>query len=314
MTDYVREVRFMRLYNIYYICKNSVEMLENTDTSIQSGNNHYAIENWEETKRVIAAFCTIDCMKNAATDVYNAVPVPVRNDLKPLLPPSGNTVFKEKLRLLIERVQTVIDLYESMNLGEAKVGLEVKIPQPDSFSEYISVLNDLNFVFEQCPYCGVKDERLEFAGTDVGSTWLTFALVSTATFSLLNNIGKLIDKALIVKSHYLTLKMQEEQLELLKQKKEAGAEATEVFQRMKKLTYKQYVDELAEEIHPTNDGEEEAKVEKSLEKLAKLLDKGVEIYTSIETPEEIKAVFPVSDKQETLPEGLMKYLEDKSIE
>ena len=63
-----------------------------------------------------------------------------------------------------------------------------------------------------------------------------------------------------------------------------------------------------------SDGEERGKAEKSLEKLAELMDKGVEIYTSIDTSKDIQVLFPTIDGGESLPSDIMKYLEDKRQE
>ena len=63
-----------------------------------------------------------------------------------------------------------------------------------------------------------------------------------------------------------------------------------------------------------SDGEERGKAEKSLEKLAELMNKGVEIYTSIDTNKDIQVLFPTIDGGETLPSDIMKYLEDKKQE
>lgn len=94
-------------------------------------------------------------------------------------------------------------------------------------------------------------------------------------------------------------------------KNEVSQETIDAFKKMKSLTLKTYVDELQSEIGAVADPEEEAKVAKSLEKLSDLIDKGVEIYSSIDTPEEIKVLFPFNEKQALLSESAVKYLEDK---
>lgn len=313
MVNNVNEGIFMRLYNIYYICKDSREITGDlkAEEFKRGGVGAYRLLNWPEFKETLDVLFNIACLHEVTEDVFSAIPLIVRSWELPEISVSEFSELNKNLCSLNLKLDAIIELYESMNLEETKIGLEVKIPQSDSLSEYIDILHDLDFVFEQCPYCRINDEQLKFTGTDIGSAWLTFALVSEGTYRLLNNVGKLIDKAIVIKSHFLTLKMQEEELEAMRAKNTVSKETIEVFQQMKKLTYKKYVDELAEEIEPTADGEEEGKVEKSLEKLANLIDKGVEIYTSIETPKEVKAVFPVSDKQEALPDGLIKYLEDK---
>ena len=59
------------------------------------------------------------------------------------------------------------------------------------------------------------------------------------------------------------------------------------------------------------DGEERGKVEKTLEKMVLLIDKGVEIYSSIETTNEVKALFPTNENNPILPDNIVKLLEKK---
>lgn len=306
--------KFMRLYNIYYICKQVQESLNVTEIQerTKGGNTTYILTEWEEIKEALEILYGIDCLRDTAQEAYFSIPVITRSNLKPEISSSELNILRQKMNLLKQKVDAIVELYESMGLQDTNVGLEVKIPQIDNLCEYISILKDLDFVFTQCPYCLKDDEQLKFAGTDIGSTWLNFALISQGTFWILNNVAKLLNKAIALKSNLVTVKMQEEALEAMKQKNKVGQETIEVFETMKKLTYKQYMDELSEEISPTKDGDEEGRVEKSLEKLAGLLDKGVQIYTAIETPKDVKVLFPLDDKQEALPESLMKYLEDKA--
>ena len=59
------------------------------------------------------------------------------------------------------------------------------------------------------------------------------------------------------------------------------------------------------------DPEERDRTARTIEKLAILVDKGVEIYSSIETPDEIKVMFPFTENAPLLPEGLQKLIEAK---
>ena len=69
---------------------------------------------------------------------------------------------------------------------------------------------------------------------------------------------------------------------------------------------------LENEISPLEDGDQRGRLEKSLEKLCNLLDKGVEIYASIDSPNDVQVLFPTLNEQERLPETILKYLEDKN--
>ena len=213
-------------------------------------------------------------------------------------------------------MQGVVDLYESMHDGISQPGIDIKIPSCESLKDYIKILDDIDFIITQCPYLRNENEDIKYRGTDVGSDWITFAIIMSSTvsasFVVLNNLASLMNKAIQIKSNKKVLDMQDEILKTMQSKNEATQETVDAFKKMKKITYKQYVDELQNELGRLENGEEEGKVAKSLEKLANLLDKGVEIHTSIETPKEIKVLFPFVETQQTLPDSLLKYIEDKA--
>lgn len=62
---------------------------------------------------------------------------------------------------------------------------------------------------------------------------------------------------------------------------------------------------------PLKDGEERGKVEKCMEKLGELMDKGVEIYASIDTGKDIQVLFPALQDKVELSDSVIKYIEDK---
>ena len=60
-----------------------------------------------------------------------------------------------------------------------------------------------------------------------------------------------------------------------------------------------------------SDGEERDKTKKTLEKLIDLLDKGVEIYSSANAPEEIKLLFPALETEKLIESKEVKFLPAK---
>ncbi len=307
----------MRLYNVYFICKSALIELEKFNAE-RLNDNTYRFLNWRPAIQSIESLMKIDFISGNAKEAYNAVGPVEREETTPHVSNNMYSRFISPYRVIVNKLEAVVDLYESMKNGESKPGIDIKIPNCDNFQEYISLLKEICFVLYQCPYMVCKDEELRFRGTDVGSDWLTFALVISAgaagAFRILNNLAALINKAIALKSNRDVFLMQEEQLRSMKAKNEVAEETIETFKRMKQFTYQKYIDELKQEIGDVKDGEEEDKVSKTLDKLIDLMDKGIEIYTSIETPKEIKVLFPFSDKQEVLPENFMKYLEDKASE
>lgn len=101
----------------------------------------------------------------------------------------------------------------------------------------------------------------------------------------------------MLKSAQLKNELAEEQLEMFRQLKDAGMEI--VIRRLEKDHEMQL------------DPEERDKTERSLDKLILFLDKGGEIYASLESPENIQLLFPEIQGDLELPENIIKYLEDK---
>ena len=179
---------------------------------------------------------------------------------------------------------------------------------------------DVQFVFEQCPFLQSEESTIKFNCVDVGSQWLSFLVAasvgSAAVAYIFKNLASMLDRAIQLKSHMNNLKEQE----ALLRKANLSNDVLETTANAYKAIIEQYVTQAVKEIEEQNsenrlsDGEERGKAEKSLEKLAELMDKGVEIYTSIDTSKDIQVLFPTIDGGESLPSDIMKYLEDKRQE
>ncbi len=55
------------------------------------------------------------------------------------------------------------------------------------------------------PILQCDDEILKFGSVDVGSNWLKLIIATTSTCMILNNTASLIDKSLILRSHYIKI-------------------------------------------------------------------------------------------------------------
>lgn len=305
----------MRLYNVYYTCKAALNGLKKLkDENLSNGAKK--LVNWNISKQALETLFNIDFIKEDAKQLYNVLSPFDREKNNADI---GSQTFNEFLPIykkIVSKLQGVVDLYESMRDGISQPGIDIKIPTCDSLKDYISILDDINFIITQCPYLKNDNEEIKYKGTDVGSDWITFAIIvssaASASFVILKNLSFLIDKSISLMSNKKVLDMQEETYKTMLQKNEITQATIDAFNKMKEITYKKYVDELQDEVGKLKDGEEEGKVSKSLEKLANLIDKGVEIHTSIETPKEIKVLFPFVEPQQSLPDNLIKYIVDKS--
>lgn len=314
---YYNEGEPMRFYNIYYLCKLAYEDLKRLKIDITTSGSRKIIS-WPIYKQALSSLYTISFIKDDARSVCESLNVFDRDKISPEIGMNTYHDFMERHKVLITKLNAIIDLYESIKNDTSKPGIDIKLPSCKTLNEYISILKDIDFILFQCPYFRNKGEDFQYTGTDVGSDWITFAIVTTgmvipSSFILLNNLAALKSKAIALKSNKKILDMQEETINTMQTKNEITQETIDVFDKLKEITYKKYVDELKSELGEVDNGEEEAKVALSLEKLSSLIDKGLEIYSSIETPKEIKVLFPIVDTQEALPESLIKYLEDKSI-
>ena len=107
--------------------------------------------------------------------------------------------------------------------------------------------------------------------------------------------------------------MQDEYLASMKQKNEIGQDVIDTFNQIKNKMLDDDVSELEKECDlAITNPEDRDKTARNIEKLSMLIDKGVEIYSAIETPNEIKVMFPFSENTTLLPDGLQKLIEEKA--
>ena len=128
---------------------------------------------------------------------------------------------------------------------------------------------------------------------------------------ILNNTAVLMDKALILRSHYISIEQQEETLKSIQLKNELTSAQIETFNLLRKTYMNTAISLLENDIGKLDNPEERDKAERSLEKLELLLERGCEIYATLDAPEEIQALFPEIQGNLELPDNIMNYLEDK---
>ena len=212
---------------------------------------------------------------------------------------------------ICERMETIINLYESMNLGDGGNGIDIKMPPCDDLKDYISYLKDIEFIFSQCPFLQCENEILKFESVDVGSNWLRFTIAAASTCMILNNTAALVDKALILRSHYTSIRQQEEILKSQQNKNELSKEITASYKFLHNTYMDAAISILEKDLGDLKDPEERDKAERALEKLTNLLDKGCEIYATLDAPDDVQALFPEIQSNLELPDNIMKYLEEK---
>lgn len=306
----------MKLHNVYYLCKKLVDVFNRKRIEASEHNKSFYIVDWGEYVEALETIRLIPTFNDIATEAYEIVPVFVRGDSKPLVDVNTMNRFVNINRSISQKMTTIIEIYEAMEINDSGTGIDVKIPQCTELEEYISYLKDINFIFTQCPYLLCDNEKMRFSNVDIGSNWISFlidvAAGSGLTSIIAKNLAKIVDYTIVLKSHYLSVKQQEEALKVAKKQTELAKEEIEIFKMLKSHYMEDTVAQLEEEIAPLNDGEERGKVEVSLEKLMTLLDKGVEIYASLDAPKDIQVLFPEIGETKKISETVLEFIEDKN--
>lgn len=303
----------MRLYNILYVCKSCLPGIKLASVADAPGTpNVCIIKNWGSCKKSLDVLNKIECFKQEIEEIYSIIDWFQLEKEVARISSEHKSIIKEKLAKITYSVETMVKLSDMMDMGKTESGVDVKIPKCSSLKEYIWYLKEIDFIFTQCPYLLHDKEEIKFSNVDVGSQWIVFVISGITTgFYILNNLGKLIQKAIELKSDILVCKQQEEFLEEYKKKNNVLEETINIFKKMKQEVMDKCVADLEADIGELNDHEERDKVKRTVEDLVVLMDKGVELYSSIETPKEIKVLFPMNKDTAILPDNITKLIENK---
>lgn len=302
----------MKLYNVYRLCKQNISFSEKI--KIESKKDLYSIENWTNVKTMVQTIKKIPALKKYAEKLMEAVPESLRDKDTFHIDNNTRITLVSNINKLYRKMDTIIELYESMGLAETKNpnAIDIKLPPCDDLDEYISYLKDINFIFTQCPFLQCEGEVLKFDSVDVGSNWIKLTITTTAISMILSNTASVLDKALVLRSHYITIQQQEEMLKSVQLKNELAEEQIKTFKQLKDVGVDIVIKQLEKEHGELADPEERDKAERVLDKLILFLDKGGEIYPSLDAPTDVQALFPEIESSLELPDNIVKYLEDKS--
>lgn len=219
---------------------------------------------------------------------------------------------------LLDDMMSIIRLCESFGVSTDNIGLDIKLPETDSITEFKKYIDGLEFLFTKCPFFQSDKASLKFRTVDVGSMWLIIGIACIsieAGVVLLNNIATFIDKCIILKSHKLTLEKQKQELEKSKIDQKEKEELLKTIQKLWKISINNAINELEEDTNiRIEDGDERGRVEQSLDRLGKLMDKGLQIYSSIDSPDEVKAVFEPIKTHYLSKKDILASIEKKSDE
>lgn len=305
----------MRLRNIYMICLDNMEKVKTVTGKPNPNNNSYTVvDGWDTFLESYKVLTKVPYLQPNADEIYKSVPDIYRYQNTFSISNSDWNKMNRNINALTCIMDDVIRLYESMELNcEEHLGIDIKLPKCDDFADFIKCMEELDFILYKCPFFKIQGEDLKFNTFDVGSLWLNFVIAGATVSVILNNLAAFFDKCMIIKSHKKTL----EQQELIIQSMEIENKEKENMLKTINKLYQAQVDNCIAELESETgisleDGEQRGVVCQAFEKTNLLIDKGLQIYSTIDSPNEVKALFQPLEMKFLSVFDEKKQLEDKN--
>lgn len=304
----------MDIEKVYILFKNCYKEVEQTTSLVLISSDSYRINNLKSATNVVYRLESAEYLGQSLESFQKILEeiggreINIANDKV--------TEYRAKRDQLLIAMEYVIKTYESTKShDEEKIGLNIKLPINENFTDFRKNIDDLEFVLTKCPFFHCNEETLQFKSVHNGSILLTFIVagISVVTGSLLlNNIAAFIDKCIIIKSHKLTQLKQEQEIERSNTDRKEKEEIYKYMKKIYKIQIENALKELEQDLgYEIKDGDEMGRAEQAIERFNKLIDKGIQIYSTIGSPEETKALFePLEMKFLSLRDQL-KYIEKK---
>ncbi len=310
----------MRMKYMYYVLKSNYEPLEKFkmyNELYKVGSSQYnrgRVENWESVRNALVNISSINSLKDFCSLFLDnpyfskindsfTIPYEVYQNLSP------------KYSAFLERIRGVIDFFELAGFGVVESGFDIKMPATESFDVFSKNLELFNKAINQCPYLNIENEKISLNKTDSGSIWFEFCVVAAGVSITLSNLAKIIDKCVKIKSHFITVKQQEESWRHAKIENDALETLVSANKKVTDAMLDECIEQLQQEIPSvTLDKEDEQRVKYSIDIISKLMEQGMEIYASIDAPDEVRDLFPTSDELSFLPKPQKLLLESNETE
>lgn len=311
----------MNLRSIYMICKNNYDVLDmfaGEETSINA-RRCVRISGWNKVRNALIELREAASLNHEANTFINAIPDLYRHQDEFIVSVEEWGEIKKAKNALLRTMDDTMDLCEKMGMDtNDRTGIDIKLPKYHDFSEFVKYVNDIEFVLTKCPFLKTHDETLTFDNVDLGSTWLTFCIIAGSAVAggsvLLNNIVAFVDKCIVIRSHYLTLQKQKHELE---QDQRAADEKATISKYLDEM-YEKQVDMVITDLEEitkckvkNEDGDEMGRINLCFEKMGELIDKGLQIRSSVDAPKEAQALFKPLEMKYLQISNSLKLLENK---
>lgn len=288
----MRRLISMRLQFVKESLKESIEKLEISVTSRAiNGKEFFTITNWSQILVTLDGLDKFPFLTQYINNIYN-LGAQYCSISKLTLETGDLNRLKGELQKLLAILKACLELLDEHVKDDDINQINVLLPSNLSLDEYEKILADLNFVFNQS-YINELNEKDPVTIRDVesGSIWLILVIGGLA----ISLFGKLVNIAVQVYQYHKYNKGIEETIRSLKIQNDADNEVLKAL----KCTIDKYCSDLTQSFADSEElkitSEQLNSLTLSIEKLSKLLGKGVNFYPSLKAPEQIKAEFPTEE-------------------
>ena len=289
----------MRLREIYTICIEEFDSWHEplfVEGRNPNGATFYRLSNSTEIRDRLNKLKRIHCLEATIKDIENTTVNFYIKGADLCWDGAGRNKFISLYTSLKEKTGIICSLYESFGFEDNNDGIDVKLPPDMTLEELSKCAHDLNIAFSGCPLLSKQSGNISLSSIDVGSMWLNFVVIGASATAILTAIAALVDKVVHIKSHFLSMKQQEEQLRSMG----CANDLLEQMQVMHEKFGKEILEKASRDLaieHDINDPEECSRVQNSLKLLSDWMSKGMEVYASVQAQPEIKVLFPPVEQQ-----------------
>lgn len=136
----------MRLYSMYFICKNNIEIIKNlkAETVTNNSGQFVRVKGWTDTIKSLNKLANVPGIKEYSEKLYESIPIVLRDrDTFDITIESANKLELARKELL-SSVSTIIGMYEQMGLTQnTDTGFDIKLPQFSSIKDFSNCIKDL---------------------------------------------------------------------------------------------------------------------------------------------------------------------------
>lgn len=303
----------MRVREMFYLVNHALEAWVNPIATEQKGSGgtivSYSCKNAPALVRLLEPLRPFPEIETQIEIIYSTHNTFYKGVTGAFTPSEWNQVCSA-LQKIKSSLTTMQSMCAALGLDQNSLGFDIKLPPNISLAELSECSKDLNNIFAQCPLLHKDNEDIKLHGVDIGSIWLTFTVIcagSATGFYILKNLAAMVDEIIAIREHMAILKRQEEMARQAELKNEALQSVVSINKEITKSLMQNAAERLAAKNEITAPEDIEC-IRGTLDMLKEWVDKGMEVYAAIDTPSEIKAVFPPLERQ-ALPKFEIKELE-----